>query len=125
MIVLTSAEVAELKRLRHLGVGRVLRTLEAKGILKRQDGQGSRAAIDPSMIAPKDVAFFLSAVDRVRRTLATRDDDTWDNLKRSIYGVRKNAIRRGLTFDLSIDDLRKLYERSAGQCEVTGVPFSL
>lgn len=95
MITLTSPEIAELRRLRHLGVQRVLKSLEAQGVLRQHAGQGMRAIFEPSMIAPKDGAAFLAAIARVRRVLGIRDGGAWDYLKRSIKAVRKSAARRG------------------------------
>lgn len=37
--------------------------------------------------------------------------------------TRKNAVKRGIEFDLSLDDLKILSLRADGRCEVTGIVF--
>ncbi len=37
--------------------------------------------------------------------------------------ARKRAARRGLTFDLSLDQLMVIWQRCNGRCEVSGLPF--
>lgn len=39
--------------------------------------------------------------------------------------ARKNARERGIPFLLTADDVRVLYDRSGGRCEVTGLPFDI
>ena len=39
--------------------------------------------------------------------------------------AERRAFARGIAFDLTPEDLIHLYDRCAGHCEVTGIPFDM
>lgn len=43
--------------------------------------------------------------------------DYWDTYK----NTRKNAMKRGIPFDLGMDEFEEIVRRCAGACEVTGI----
>lgn len=51
---------------------------------------------------------------------AARTDYYWEKRLRAL---RQGAIRRGLSFNLTIDDLRAVYERQDKRCWYTGEPL--
>ena len=44
--------------------------------------------------------------------------------RRFLTQARAQAVKRGVDFDLSFDDLQIMLLRANGRCEITGVPFS-
>jgi hypothetical protein len=47
-----------------------------------------------------------------------------DRLEARLAKYKSNALARGISFDLTIEELRALFVRANGRCEVTGVEFS-
>lgn len=116
-IELSAAEIAELRRSRHTAVKRVLALLDANG--------HSLSRIHPDVVPRRDAGAFMSSLAAIRRALGSSDDEIWKALKRTMFSARKNALRSDLQFDISLTDLRTLYIRSGGRCEVTGIAFGL
>ena len=57
-----------------------------------------------------------------RRILET---DLGARLKYLWKARRSDAKRRGIVFDITVDDLKSLHDRQKGMCAVTGLPFNM
>jgi hypothetical protein len=44
-------------------------------------------------------------------------------LRDTYTSAKKQAAKRGIAWDLSVDDLERLFRRSGGACEVSGIAF--
>lgn len=55
-----------------------------------------------------------------------REDERWTPdrvLTRLLYGVTARAAKNGIPFDLTIADLRGLFDKQDGRCAVCGIAF--
>jgi hypothetical protein len=57
------------------------------------------------------------------RTIRFKEKDLDKNVERTFKRAKKGAEDRGIEFLLSVDDLRYLYSRANGRCELTGITF--
>lgn len=46
------------------------------------------------------------------------------SLHRLYRQAERNALRRGILFRLSVDDLQRLYDEGAGRCAISGIRFN-
>lgn len=73
-----------------------------------------------------DLSFALSKYEYLEKHKENKIQPVPDNyVKHMFRTAKKNAKSRGIEFNLTIEELNSIFEKSKGKCSLTGIKFTM